>query len=118
MPDERRDRDRPPEWAHRPRRSRRPHSRSFFSFGRVGSSTATSGADGEALHDLHLVDAREASLDLLELELLLPGVLRIELFGRRVLLARGEDGGQEAPLVGLLRRLGLLDVDDLGSRPS
>src|SRR6185436_14803294 len=62
------------------------------------------GAGRESLHDLDLVDAREAGLDLLELELL----------GRRVLLARREDGGQEAALVGLLRRLGLLHVDDLG----
>src|SRR6185503_6820693 len=71
------------------------------------------GAGRESLHDLDLVDAREAGLDLLELELLLPGVLRLELLGRRVLLARREDGGQEAALVGLLRRLGLLHVDDL-----
>src|SRR4029453_2791483 len=57
------------------------------------------GAGGEALHDLHLVDAPEARLDLLELELLLPGVLRVELLGRRVLLAGGEDRGEEAALV-------------------
>src|SRR4026209_630267 len=69
------------------------------------------GAGRDALHDLDLVDAREAGLDLPELELLLPGVLRVELLGRRVLLARREDGGQEAALVGLLRRLGLLHVD-------
>ena len=40
------------------------------------------GADGEALHDLDLVDAREPGLDLPQLELLLPGVLRVELLGR------------------------------------
>src|SRR5512143_545219 len=69
----------------------------------------------EPLHDLDLVHRGEAGLDLPDLELLLPGVLRVELRGRRgVRLARGEDAREEPALLGRLRRLGLLHVDDLG----
>src|SRR5262245_36468531 len=72
------------------------------------------GSYREALDDLDAVDAREAGLDLPQLERLLPRVLGIELRRRRVLLARREDGREQPALVGRLRRLGLLDVDDLG----
>src|SRR5512139_2008007 len=71
-------------------------------------------ARGEAFHDLDLVDGGETGLDLLDLELLLPGVLGVELRGRGVLLARREDARQEAALLGRLRLLGLPKVDDLG----
>src|SRR5512144_1395302 len=69
---------------------------------------------GEPLHHLDLVHRGEPGLDLLRLELLLPCVLRVGLRGRGVRLARGEDAGEEAPLLGRLRLLGLLHVDDLG----
>src|SRR5512144_2112529 len=73
------------------------------------------GARADAAQDLDLVDRGEARLHLLDLELLLPRVLGVELRRGGVFLARGEHASQEAARSGrLLRLLGLPDVHQLG----